>query len=155
MGPDDLYKLQAAFAIVGAGIGFFVGKHVRDHFQLEDAPSLLSLVGAVLFFFASFYLFLFLIAAAVFGLCRLAWRSRAVCMPLIGLLQRLARSARPSTSVAEQLRKEQDAFDARTEAVLTQPYPPATKRSFLEQLEVQHKNRIRGLLDGDDSLSGH
>ena len=78
MGPDELHKMQVAFAIVGGGIGFFVGKYARDHFQTEAAPGLLSLVGAVLFYYTAFYLFLLLLAAAAFGLCRLAWRSARV-----------------------------------------------------------------------------
>ncbi len=156
MGPDDLHRLQVAFAIVGGGIGFLLGKYVRDHFQIGAAPGLVSLAGAVRFFYAAFYLLMFILAVAAFGLYRLAWRYRSAWTPLLEpLLRRLARRRRSSPSVAEQLTSEQDDFDACTEAVLTQPYPPDIKRTLLEQLEGQHKNRLRGLLGKDDSLSDH
>lgn len=156
MAPDELHKIQVAFAIVGATIGFLVGKYARDQFQAEGTLGLLSLVGAVLFYYAAFYLFLLVLAAAAFGFCRLAWRYRAVWTPILEpLLRRFARWQQSPPSVADQLLRAQDEFDAHTEAVLTQPYSPDDKRLFLEQLESQHKNRVRRLLGNDDSLSGH
>lgn len=155
MGTDDLFNVRLAFAIVGAAVGFFAGRHARDHYQLEDAPALVSVVGAVLFYFAAYYLSLLLLAVAGYGFCRWAWRCRAAWTPPLASLFRVARRRQSPTSVAKKLSQEQDDFDARTEAILSQPYPPEIKRTILEQLETQHKNRIRELLDCDNSLSGH
>lgn len=155
MGPDDLNSLHVAFALIGAGIGFAVGKYVHDHFQFGAAPGLFSLVGAVLFYFAAFYLLMLLLVTGAIGLCWLTWRCRAFWSPLIEpLRRRLLIWRRAPSSVAAKLTAEMDDYNSRTEAVLSQHYPPEIKQKLLEQLEVQHQNRIRGLLTIDDSMSG-
>ena len=154
MEHNEFVGLQFAFAIVGAGIGFFVGMRVRDRLQIESAPTLFAITSAVLFFSVALYLLLILLGFAALAFCWLAWRYRSRWAPLFdGPLHRFARWRKPAQSVSDRLKSEMDHYDARTESILAQPYSPKDKTRYLEQLEIQHRDRIQTILDADHRSS--
>lgn len=141
-----------ACLITGIGLGIAAGIWCRNRLQIDAAPALGALLGAIAFWYAAPQIQTILVLACLGFVFVLAWKHQSALAPILitfvrwlgkPIIDRFHRQP----PVSQQLARQQELFDEAAESLLSQPWSPQLKQRFLEDLERQHNLRIAEILD--------